>query len=131
MAASLLGCAKSENAQKEEIAKINRVFDSGNVKTLKVHLSPYGNGVGPIVLFHDNDGDGKTVEEYVRMYNTAGGLPMPSGIRAHLVRPGVASIYSNGSELNAPSVMRYMSGEEMQRLDTEYQRLLQLYEIER
>ncbi len=121
---SLSGC--SGGSEQATLNKANQVFNKGVPKSLTIHLSPLERGAlfGPEVRFYDTDGDGRTVEQYLELYDTDAGIPNPSGVKVNLLRPGAEPVY--GSQRS--NTLKVMTPEQMRTLDSLYQSLLNAQE---
>ena len=102
------------------VKRADVVFDKGVRKCLQINISSDGVGFGRHIRFYDTNGDGKTVEQYVELYNVSAGFPSPSNVLVDLVRPGAKCVY--GGERDP--LMKTMTKDQMATLDSVYQELL-------
>lgn len=91
--AFLAGCGKNDREDpRYEEARIAK--QTGNPKVLVIRLTQcYLADFGPEIRFYDNDGDRKTVEQYVVFSATPGNLTNHDTRTANLLRAGASPKY--------------------------------------
>lgn len=116
LAGSILSSCNVSESELE--TKVRAVLNPGQAKVivLKVSSDVSLSFFGPEIRFYDNDGDGKTVEQYVEIF----GSPYISKI--DLIRPGVEKVHFDPN--NGYRIRREMTKKNMDELDREYQTLL-------
>ena len=113
----LSGC--DSNAEKTEIQHADEVFNvEATPKEFKIYLGTNGAMLGRQIRFYDNKGDGKTVDQYVELYDVSFGIPDTQHEIKNLIRPGSKSDYGS-IEYAKPMTLRQIHD-----LDSVYQNLL-------
>ncbi|MEK6952316.1 MAG: hypothetical protein AABX29_04835 [Nanoarchaeota archaeon] len=129
LGAAYLASTPTNQLRQQNIEKAKSVIEPDNRKMLEVKVTRLdfghgcygGNGLG--IRFYDLDGDGKTVEQYVRFIDANTPFPYgvePYGVETDLIRLGQEPEFD---PQNLKKVRREMTKTEADILDKEYQTL--------